>query len=408
MKSLIALCLLCVTGLLLSKGAHAQAQLVYCDVSIAAYCTPTTNPGAGTQGDLAWQAFGKVNNNFLFLDPLWAIPPGEYICNPTGTTGGLGYCTGGGGGGGGVFVVSVVSTNGFAGTVATATSTPAITMETTITGVLKGNGTAISAAAAADIYGPFGCSGVATTFLNGAGGCTTPAGGGNVSNSGTPAQYQIPAWASSTGLIGIGPGTAGQLLVSGGASAYPSYSSTPTIVGTNFTGTASALSIGGNAATATAFATSPAQCSGAALANGITASGVANCLGGQIAISTSTLLTSTAAMAQVYDSATGATTITIPANSSVAYPVATCIQFYNDPAGGVITIAINTDTMTLSPPVGGSPTGSRSLAAGGVATACKYKTTFWFVTGTGLTLLIEQHSILDAANDANFDMREVA
>ena len=42
--------------------------------------------------------------------------------------------------------VSVVSANGFAGTVATATTTPAITLTTTITGLLKGNGTAISAA----------------------------------------------------------------------------------------------------------------------------------------------------------------------------------------------------------------------------------------------------------------------
>lgn len=43
--------------------------------------------------------------------------------------------------------VSVVSTNGFAGTVATATTTPAITISTTITApVLAGNGTAISAA----------------------------------------------------------------------------------------------------------------------------------------------------------------------------------------------------------------------------------------------------------------------
>ena len=42
--------------------------------------------------------------------------------------------------------VSVVSANGFAGTVATATSTPAITLTTSVTGVLKGNGTAISAA----------------------------------------------------------------------------------------------------------------------------------------------------------------------------------------------------------------------------------------------------------------------
>lgn len=49
-------------------------------------------------------------------------------------------------GGGTVTSVSVVSANGFAGTVATATTTPAITLSTTITGIIKGNGTAISAA----------------------------------------------------------------------------------------------------------------------------------------------------------------------------------------------------------------------------------------------------------------------
>ena len=57
--------------------------------------------------------------------------------------------------------VSVVSANGFAGTVATATTTPAITVSTSITGVLKGNGTAISAATAGtDYVAPT----VATTF----------------------------------------------------------------------------------------------------------------------------------------------------------------------------------------------------------------------------------------------------
>lgn len=49
-------------------------------------------------------------------------------------------------GSGTVTDVSVVSANGFAGTVATSTTTPAITLSTTITGILSGNGTAISAA----------------------------------------------------------------------------------------------------------------------------------------------------------------------------------------------------------------------------------------------------------------------
>jgi hypothetical protein len=56
---------------------------------------------------------------------------------------------------------SVVTANGFAGTVATATTTPAITVTTSVTGVLKGNGTAISAATAGTDYV---AAGTATTF----------------------------------------------------------------------------------------------------------------------------------------------------------------------------------------------------------------------------------------------------
>lgn len=48
--------------------------------------------------------------------------------------------------------VSVATANGLAGTVATATTTPAITLTTTVTGLLKGNGTAISAATAGSDY----------------------------------------------------------------------------------------------------------------------------------------------------------------------------------------------------------------------------------------------------------------
>lgn len=69
---------------------------------------------------------GTNVGNFLKDDGTWAAIPGG---NP-----------------GTVTTVSVVSANGFAGTVANATSTPAITLTTSITGVLKGDGTAISAA----------------------------------------------------------------------------------------------------------------------------------------------------------------------------------------------------------------------------------------------------------------------
>ena len=54
--------------------------------------------------------------------------------------------SGGGGGGGTVTDVSVATANGFSASVANPTTTPLITLQTTITGILQGNGTAISAA----------------------------------------------------------------------------------------------------------------------------------------------------------------------------------------------------------------------------------------------------------------------
>lgn len=71
---------------------------------------------------------------------------------------------GAGTGSGTVTTVSVVSANGFAGTVANATTTPAITLTTTITGILKGNATAISAATAGTDYSA-GTSALATGIL---------------------------------------------------------------------------------------------------------------------------------------------------------------------------------------------------------------------------------------------------
>lgn len=56
------------------------------------------------------------------------------------------------GGSGSVTSVSVVTANGFAGSVANASTTPAITLTTSVTGLLKGNGTAISAATVGTDY----------------------------------------------------------------------------------------------------------------------------------------------------------------------------------------------------------------------------------------------------------------
>jgi hypothetical protein len=76
-----------------------------------------------------------------------------------------------------------------------------------------------------------------------------------------------------------------------------------------------------------------------------------------------------------------ARTFTIPANSSVAYPIGTAITFINMTTQ-VVTIAITTDTMYLS---SAGTTGSRSLAQYGSATAIKITSTNWVISGSGLT-----------------------
>ena len=73
-------------------------------------------------------------------------------------------------------------------------------------------------------------------------------------------------------------------------------------------------------------------------------------------------------------------TFTIPANGAIAFPVGTCLTFVNQI--NVLTIAITSDTMTLS---GAGTTGSRTLAASGSATAFKVSTTEWIISGTGLS-----------------------
>lgn len=75
-----------------------------------------------------------------------------------------------------------------------------------------------------------------------------------------------------------------------------------------------------------------------------------------------------------------ARTFTIDSNANVAYPVGTTLTFVNQI--NVVTIAITTDTLVWA---GTGTTGSRTLAANGMATAIKIASTVWFINGVGLT-----------------------
>jgi hypothetical protein len=127
-----------------------------------------------------------------------------------------------GGGSGTVTSVSVASANGFAGSVANATTTPAITVSTSIAGVLKGNGTAISAASAGtDYQAPItltttGTSGAAT-FVSNTLNIPQYSGGGG-SGTVTSVDATVPAFLSVTG----GPiTTSGTLAISYSGTALP-------------------------------------------------------------------------------------------------------------------------------------------------------------------------------------------
>lgn len=72
---------------------------------------------------------------------------------------------------------------------------------------------------------------------------------------------------------------------------------------------------------------------------------------------------------------------TIPANSSVAFPIGTVITFINT-SSSALGIGINTDTLTLA---NTALTGSRSLAQNCIATAVKIAATSWLISGVGLT-----------------------
>jgi hypothetical protein len=74
-------------------------------------------------------------------------------------------------------------------------------------------------------------------------------------------------------------------------------------------------------------------------------------------------------------------TYTIPANSSVAYPIGTAVVFVNM-TSQVVSIAITSDTMYLAKD---GTTGTRSLAHYGSATALKMTATTWLISGSALT-----------------------
>jgi hypothetical protein len=210
-----------------------MAQAGFTPISLYFSTTAAAVPSSGNlaNGELAInitdkKLYAKDNTGAVFL-----------LASESGTTGT-------------VSTVSVVSANGLAGTVANATTTPAITLSTTITGVLKGNGTAISAAVSGTDYAP-ATSGTSILYGNGAGGFSNVTigtgvtfAGGTLSATGTGGTVtSVDVSGGTTGLTTSGgpittSGTitlAGTLAVANGGTGQTSYTDGQLLIG-NSTG----------------------------------------------------------------------------------------------------------------------------------------------------------------------------
>lgn len=383
-----------------------------------------------------------------------------------------------GSGTGTVTTVSVASANGFAGSVTNPTTTPAITVSTTVTGIVKGNGAALSAAVAdtdyllpataASTYQPLDADLTALAALAATAGMLSRTGAGafavrtiagtsnriSVSNgsgaAGAPtidvdAAYVGQASITTLGTIGTGTWQGGIVIGTYGGTGVNNSTRTMTYAGNvAFTGSfnptfASSASVthtlpgvagtlatlagteaftnktyNGNTFTAGTGVLTIAAAKTLTANNSITIAGTD---GKTLTVSNSITLAGTDATTMTFPPAsasigyinipqnsqsaaytsvladggkhiyhpgadTTARTWTIDSNANVAYPIGTAITFVNDTSGGVITIAITSDTLVLA---GAGTTGSRTLAANGVATAIKMTTTRWIISGTGLT-----------------------
>lgn len=155
---------------------------------------------------------------------------------------------------GSVTSVSVVSANGLAGTVANPTTTPTITLSTTITGVLKGNGTAISAAVSETDYAP-ATSGTSILKGNGTGGFSNATSGTDYApaTSGTSILYGNGSGGFSNVTVGSGLSFAGGTLTGSGGT-VTSVSGSGGTTGLTLTGgpifTSGTLTLGGTLAVA--------------------------------------------------------------------------------------------------------------------------------------------------------------
>jgi len=189
----------------------------------------------------------------------------------------------------------------------------------------------------------------------------------NVANG---AANQIPyqSGASATTFVAA----PGANVVLAGNSGAPAWTNTPTFTGTNISGTAASLNIGGNAATATALAANGANCSAGSFPLGVDASGAAESCSSSITgnAATATNVAGGAANQLHYQSGASATTfVAAPGANVVLFGNSGAPSWTNTPTitgtnfSGIPNGALTNSAVTVSAGSGLSGGGSVSLGA---------------------------------------------
>jgi hypothetical protein len=328
-----------ITGVLKGNGTAISAATANTD-----YLTPPIGTAllkAGSGGALANAAAGTDYQAPITLTTTGTSGASTFV---GGTLNIPNYAAGAGTGT--VTSASVVSANGFAGTVASATTTPAITITTSVSGLLKGNGSAVSAATVGtDYQAPIslttsGSTGVATLVSN---------------------VLNIPNYSAAGTVTSItaGTGLSGGTITGSGTIAIDSSVVTLTGIQTLTNKTITGL----------ASASTSLDSSGTGYAVGFRTMPQSSNTSGTLILSDS---------AKHYYVTSG---VTVPLNSSVAFDI-----------GTVITIVSNSTAITIIPASGvtlqlanSSSAGTRSVASNGIATLIKVAVNTWYCSGTGVT-----------------------
>jgi hypothetical protein len=390
-------------------------------IGVRGYATQTHSGGQNI--GLYSQATGGASNYSLFMasgniysavTQTWAVPDNETSALSIDTTGKAG-------------ILKIVTTDGAEKVTMSGglNVTGTTTLETSLSGLAKLTSGVVSAATSGTDYAP-ATSGTSILYGNGSGGFSNVTIGTGVSFAGGTLSA-IGSGGTVTSVTGTSPiassgGATPAISISQATTSTDGYLSSTDWNTFNNKGSGTVTSVTGTAPVVSSGGATPAISMAAATTsvNGYLTSTDWNTFNGKYSTggalgtpSSGTLTNCTAdgtnevgfknipqnsqsaaytlvladAGKHIYHPASDANvrTYTIPAASSVAYPIGTAITFVNLSAS-VVTIAITSDTMYLS---SAGTTGSRSLAQYGTATALKVaglsSAGVWVISGSGLT-----------------------